>query len=404
MIITHSIKITNPRAKSAGVISLRQSVNGFLSNADAIRYSKQFWAAPTNAADMPAAKLAAEAANKSRKAVEECFPPSLSYADKQLFMKTERGYVLHTPAIGCALLHAMNALLKADISAATAINHQPIPAAWANHGEVMLANHGKLRAVSIGNNQTKGFNANYKHTDSEGKMTGIFLVIEGVVQGFNANSGLIAVGVPSITAIHGLIDSWAMGIESSLIKSIKSIKFAFGIKKESWSSASIKGTNNTPDVKSKADMPMIAYSEKKGDCEFRIILSANSMWDTSAEKALLEKIQEHAVSGSWRLAGGTVFDLAVKKATEISPDGFAYLKAGQYSIDPIQEAVQAAKNRESFPIMVGYRLLEEPKLKTGLRDGKTPHAFSEALYLPCTFSRSPAFWSYCFTNDIGVCS
>ena len=401
MLVTHSLKLTNPRSNNSGLISHSKPINGFLSNASALEFSKKYWAAPTNAADMPAAKVVADLANDNDE-VAEYFPESLSVADKQMFLKTKEGYVLHTPAIGCALVDAVNSALTAI--KATWINHQPTVAAWGNHGEIMVKNHGRLRVVDVGEDSNREFTKRFKSTDGSASATAdtapaaagnyVFLKITGQLQSFNANAGLISVGIPAMTAIAGTVDHLIFNAKS---KDTSVVKFAIGLKNSRWSSSNIKGTNSTRDVASKATIPFVNFSEKRGDCAISLIISAPIN--------VIRKIRKYTKNHAFKLAGGDLFDVNISYSRNgfQNNDEYEYLtQYGEYSVNAIEELVEAAQNRVAFPLQVGFRLLEQPKARKGRRDLRKNHAFSEPIYLPCSFTRQPVFWYYDFNDGFGV--
>ena len=160
MLITHSIKLNRTRAKNAGLIANTKPINGFLSNADALPYSRLYWAAPNNAADYKTAKEAAVTAVF----VPDHFPSTVSAFEAQLYLRNGGSHILHTPTMGCALVDAINKLFTPSAvqgwrgyegstisdrkkNLGVWIKMESNPVAIANHGEIAAAWKGGVKAL-----------------------------------------------------------------------------------------------------------------------------------------------------------------------------------------------------------------------------------------------------------------
>ena len=373
MLITHSLKATNPKSAIAGVIADTQPIQDYLTNVDAVGSSKLLWASPKNAADY---KKAISLVYSNPKVIES-FPDSLDTWQKQLYLKNESDeWFLHTPVTGCALLDAINAELQFKDKDAKnkhfTINHQPLPIARANHGEVITSNGALLRCIPMFSNYYQSKPVKIKHS----------IIIKGKVQGYNSNSGLISMGIPSLTAVLGLIDMLCLHTH------IKP-SFAFGTKNVNLNFSSIKGNNSERGIaKNKLTVPMLSYSEKKATCDFSLIIMLKNKKDYDYLKSKTSKIH--------KLAGGDIFDIEVVEET---PENYRWVSEYKcYNKNKLKMVINDHIERKAFPMLTGFRLLEEPNVKKSIRDKNCKHAFSEPVFTRCTNTLNPFFWAYS-SND-----
>ena len=342
-----------------------------MTNADAIRHSKPYWASPNDAANYKKAKeLAASTVFMNSE-----FPTELSAFETQLFLRHGSSHILHTPTMGCALVDAVTAAF-ATTSLGVWVAMESTPVAIANHGEVLVNWKGKVKSLTSNRVEYQAIHQAFKPT--------MPLYVYGTLQSYNANAGLITIGVPAITAITGAVENIRLkaGIEEN-------IPFAFGVANNKWNLTSKKGAE-TYQNSGKAASVILHETEKSGNCDFCLVLDAK---DSSLDE--LAK----AINSLQKIAGGSVFNLNI---TQVPPKkGYQWLaRLDKYQDDKIAQVLQRYAEKRSMPMLVGYRLLQAPSSKSGLRNSDYLHAYSEGIYAPVTYMQSPVFWQYQQNNDL----
>jgi hypothetical protein len=391
MIVTHSNKFLTPKSKVVGAIFNSQlDIPNYFISSNSVNHAKRFWANPASAASYKEAKTVAEKANlNGGEAHQNDFPDFVDLYSKQLFLKTNKEYIIHTPLTSCALVEEFTTtaremrqnILKKNWSIGFVYHQvQPRGVTLGNRGELAV-NHGggfwvkahpflgclrKNDAIKINLNENKKY-----------------LYFYGSLDNANLNSGFISAGLPAMTAVGGMVESIELKLGYD-----KPIPFALGVKNCHLSKGGkLGGTKSTKSAD--AVVPVLVTEEKTGSLDFVIVLDVTNFNSTHISDEL-KKIK--------RLSGGAIFNCYVSDSISESSEYF-FIRNFKYKM---QDAVKSGNivryliTRRLHPIACGYATLETPNYKTGVyktgtkigqNSHKYQHAFSETLFLPIKLSR-----------------
>lgn len=400
MIVTHSNKFLTPKSKVVGgVLNSALDIPDFFISSNHVSQSKKYWANPISAAYYREAKEMAERANKEG-AVENCFPDFVDGFTKQLFLKTNKGYIVHSPLTSCSLVDEFTTkareyhknliskylALKEDrktnkytqsvkFFGSGYFDHQiqPSGVTLGNRGELAVKHGGRFFIKStpflgaFKSHSKINLNENRKH-----------LFFYGSLDGVNLNSGFISSGVPALTAIGGMIESIELKLNYD-----NPIPFAFGLKNHSMSKG---GKLSTTFSKDRKIIPQLVLEEKNGSLDFVIVLDVTN-FDFDDIKNELLKIN--------RLAGGSIFNYNVSNEITKELDEYFFIRKFTTKMAVAiksGDVVSYIISHKLHPVACGYALLQEPNSKEGVRldkisNQKYNHAFSETLFLPVRMSK-----------------
>ena len=407
MIVTHSNKFLIPKSKIVGgILNSALDIPEFFISSNHVSQSKKYWANPSSAAYYKEAKEMAEKANKEG-VNENCFPDFIDGFTKQLHLKTNDGYIVHSPLASCALVDEFttkaravhrvflekylahkNAMKKnrkiraVKFFGSGFFNHQiqPRGVTLGNRGELAV-NHGGCffikAAPFVGLFKQKKFNYSLPNDRK-------FLYFYGSLDNANFNSGFISSGLPAITAIGGMIESVELKLNYD-----KPIPFAFGLKNHHMSRG---GKLSSSFGKDRRVVPLLVCEEKTGSLDFVIVLDVTDFESDNIKNELM-KIS--------RLAGGSIFNYKI--TTEEINEEEEYFFIRKYTFK-MRQAIKSGDvinyiiTRRLHPLACGYALLQKPCIKHGVRvgvDNKTyNHAFSETLFLPVRMSKRLDYKSF----------
>lgn len=400
MIVTHSNKFQTPKSKVVGcVLNSALDIPDFFISSNHVNQSKKYWANPVSAAYYRQAKEIAEKANKGDE-VENCFPDFIDGFTKQLFLKTNSGYIVHSPLLSCALVdefttkareyhqNLINKYLAIKKAMEAKKNGKPVKffgSCYFNHQiqqkGVTLGNRGELAVKHGGRLFIKG--APFSGVFKQKKFNYLlpedrkYLYFYGSLDNANLNSGFISSGLPAITAIGGMIESVELKLNYD-----KPIPFAFGLKNHHMSRGGKLGSSLG--AKGSA-VPLLVCEEKTGSLDFVIVLDVTDFNSDSIKNELM-KIT--------RLAGGSIFNYKI--TTEQISEEKEYFFIRKYTFK-MQWAIKSGDvidyiiTRRLHPLMCGFALLQKPCIKHGVRyddENETyKHAFTEPLFLPVRMSK-----------------
>lgn len=397
MIVTHSNKFLTPKSRVVGgVLNSALDIPDFFISSNHVNQSKKYWANPLSAAYFPEAKKMAEEANNN--GVEKSyFPDFVDGFTKQLFLKTNNGWIVHSPLTSCALVDeftsksrdyhqslmikylkfkelrkTIKGIKPKKFLGSGYFDHQiQMPSLTiANRGELATKNRGKFfikAAPFLG-----AFKLNRKVNLEEDRK---YLFFYGHLDGANLNSGFISSGLPAISAIGGMIESIELKLNYD-----NPIPFAFGLKNHSMSEGGKLGNTFN---KARKVVPQVMLEEKTGSLDFVIVLDVTSFNYGDIEKELF-KIK--------RLAGGSIFNYKVSNKLEDN-EYFFIRKLTRKMSSAIKsgDVINYIITHRLHPLACGYALLEEPTDKDGVRldrnNIKYKHSFSETLFLPVRMSK-----------------
>jgi len=377
MIGTHSAKLFNARIKQESVCAdIIAPVPRGLICSQTIVAEKKYWALPRSAADMKKYReISATATNA------DTHLPPLEEA-KQLLLPLKNwkddGYLNASPVASCALISEMwkssfDEEHKKTIPTLKTWRIQKNPAAFANHGETLLIQSGRIkcfrRGVSVGVKKST--------------WAGDYVMLKGTANGVNVAPGGLAIGFPSITAIGGYVHTIERAIGADL-------QFAVGFTRIYVSRGFPLGLRQERKVQDRT-MKVIVSDEIKATCEFVLLIKSTEHDETVLSE--LSKIN--------RLAGGSVFSIDAEIRRNSTAPIAAYLADFSYRIDS-EDSLNAAikyfmfdgewregKNGKKFwyqenkrytAVQNGYAFLEEPDIRSGARNPKYRHVWAEPTF------------------------
>ncbi|MFQ1018180.1 hypothetical protein [Gilliamella sp. BG7] len=408
MIITHSNKFLTPKSKVVGCLfNSSLDVPDFLISSNCVTQSRKFWANPSSAAYYKEAKEMAEKANMDGVDGSD-FPNFVDGYTKQLFLRTNVGYIVHSPLTSCALIdefstkaRAFNKVLldkyleykeyleymknkdpkahsemkPAKFFGAGYFSHriQPRGVTLGNRGELAVAHGGEFL---IKTNPFLGCFRRNKEIMIDLDENKKYLYFYGTLNDANFNSGFISSGLPALTAIGGMIESVELKLNYD-----EAIPFAFGLKNCQES----KGGKLGLSLKKGAFTPHLALEEKKGSLDFVIVLDVTNF---NSDDIIAELMRVK------RLAGGVIFDYHFSNEAIDEDSNYFFIRSFksrmQKAIDS-KDVINYIITHRLHPIACGYAILQQPNFKDGVRVDKANnqylHAFSETLFIPIRLSK-----------------
>lgn len=250
----------------------------------------------------------------------------------------------------------------------------------------------------------------------------MFLKIPIYVERANLSGNWHVAGFPAMTAIDGFLHKLQLDIQSidpgfyitkwSVI--VESSDLEKGIKKFSGANQSIKhdGCFNPPIV-----------DERIGNLNMTMVAEITSNFQTAEWNVMRSDERVKAIFSALRFAGGSTtiftkpysekhagrviefYDVYIDALKRINRRAFliedktnqltTFSREGESKIDTMIRLLRTQKSNLSIeqqqmldqdlpegkfvPLAVGYRLLEEPRVKEGGRDTETPHAYAEPI-------------------------
>lgn len=372
MIATHSTKLTNGKAKQSAVCSeIIADVPSDIICSKNTPLVKRYFACPKNAADMRVWREKSAQANSGKVAVEKHLPDITDgRAVKQVLLPLKDWkndeYLSVSPLASMGLMREL--WLRAKEKGLKVDNHiiQAVPAAYSNHGELLLDQAGRLALLKRGVR---------KQEPSTAKFTGV--VFSFYAQDMNIAGGLIAKGLPSITAMGGLVHLLER-------QTGQDIQFACGLESIKWNGRRRFGTYT-----SKAKPAVPSYTtESTGSGKVHLLLKCKD------PIMLSQSLQENMPR---RFAGGSLFEENIQVLDDETVPAASYLTAykPQPKIAPLDAVLNSAKAEQEerygekgqdtelkAPTLLecGYGLLEQPKPREMARNGYS-HAWAEPLFM-----------------------
>lgn len=459
MLATHSPKFLDQTIKVKGiqkVIDCEVPKHFICSKNIGLR--QLFWACPTNAADIKtwreiSAKVQPLVEDKTIRSealditlndqpvIQEFFPEDMDGEMKSVllpfdYVDEEKGvegirqlpYVAVTPVPSLGVIHEVfkrgfelgrsNPLIQQTL--------QPNPMALSNHGETLLMQAGRYRAFEIHVPRTYDL-LRPRIINKEDELVFPYLVFIAKVGDANVNAGLIAQGIPSITALGGFVHMLERETKQN-------IDFAVGFREVGVHEGKKRYINQS--MKNKANLKngvasntRFTLNETTGSFEIVFLFKCKK------QNALLY----HLLNKPYRIAGGHVHEiLYAGHKIQQSKFQYAWLYNQSKFTDKINDFFEKNptvkvhskdedgkiisehdadlldcafhlhtiyENYNSYGILSnGYILLEEPQQRTSVRTNGYKHAFAEPIFCLinlCTeFDDTQSFWKRFHTKNL----
>lgn len=408
MIATHTSKMFNARLKISGLAArIIVTHPPYLVSSQTVTMRREFWAAPTNAANIRHWRDIAGNLPEDYE-LEPSFPGITDTQLKQLLLPLEwrqNSYISVTPVASMGVIHELYQRLYEMNIPYRKWTIQPTVAAMANHGEALLMQGGVVRMLRRGQAKV-----------TQGRWQGSFVQLTARCEGMNISSGMVAVGFPALTAIGGFVHSLERSIGHD-------IEFAFGMQSADWVSGVPKiqthhgaygpFTGRTAGGKVKVG-PGYSTEEITANCSIVLLLRSD---------APLEALVK-ALERTHKLAGGVLFDLDVSVVTDGNPPEASYLldasadivRKQKDGVDSLQAALEMYaldgswhegewnQPRNGYTLnQTGYAFLEHPIERAGSR-GNYPHVWAEPVFSLITQGSMTenSWWSRTCSESSGV--
>lgn len=396
MIGTHSSKMFDSTLKQSAICAdIRGNVPFNILCSSTINTERKYFALPRNAAEI---RVYTEQAANITGDVEESIPGIEDGNIKQLLIPIDYHsdkYVSVSPVASSAVHYNMYKRLGQEIRPNTYINHkrwklQITPPAMAGHGEVILKQGGavKLLVPALTTNRDIGqFLAHERRQDGSDAVKDRYVSFTATLSNYNAASGMLCLGYPSITAIGGMVHAIerALGFD---------IDFAVGL---AYTEVSDSGKIIPKYVGKNIANRALVLDEITATGEIVILLRGDKLSHIVKE---LEKIS--------RVAGGSFFDAKIETSYHKEPPRIGYLTDMTSEVkldgdeDVMDYVLKMADLQNNFLNMSGYAFLEDPKEKNRSRGGY-PHAWAEPLFSVVRQTQySSAVWWTRSVKDFGV--
>lgn len=416
MIATHSVKLTNARLKQAPVRSrITGNLPEGLISSQSVSMSREFWAAPLNAADMKRYREEAAAIGGDYE-FETSLPQITDPQLKQMLLPTpdwrEDHYISTTPVYSMGLLAEWNDRQFTQEIPSNRWVVQPTPAAMANHGEMLLMRSGKLQLMRRGVSRIE-----------PGSWTGDFVQLTARCERMNISSGMMSVGFPSMTAIGGMVHvvERATGLDLDFAIGIRDMQRYQSLPRLTLLKTSIGSTTGRAKGRKMDPVPGYSAEEVTGNAEIVLLLRTSGNPEEVAQA--LKKIH--------RVAGGQLFDIDISIKHDARPPVASYLIDASRDVirllatgeahDSLDAALRMHtkdggwKNgkpwgkwfqfRNGYTLsMTGYAFLENPVKRPMSRNNGGLHAWSESVFSLITQgSMSDMAWWSRESADSWVC-
>ncbi len=439
MLATHHLKFQDSTLKVSGIQKVIDfNVPKFLICSKTIQLRQILWACPNSAADIrkwreESAKAKDQVKNGTFK-FEDQFPEKFDAYIKSVLLpqvediencveKSDIRYLATTPVSSLGVVHEvykrgfetgfMNRLKSRTL--------QPNAMAYANHGEILLKQAGRYRSFDSNIPRTK-FLDNEAFQEIKEDLDGTFLMFTAKVESMNVSSGIIAQGLPSITAIGGFVHMLER-------ETMQNIEFAVGFKNVFVHDGKLRYIDQSQKNKAGLKKGITAntratFGETTATAEIVLLLKTQNLYKSKPMLKLREFLQENM---EFRIAGGLVWDSQVKY-TNLRNYDFSKIKwlysykhfrdkIDNYFIENTNVMVHQTKDNQkitferksdlldcaislhykrdtgvSYSIVSnGYIFLEEPKERYGFRTNGHDHVFSEPSFCLICVSTEIAF-------------
>jgi hypothetical protein len=364
------------------------------------------WAAPTNAAEIKEWREAAEKLPNDF-VLEPRLPGIADPQLKQLLVPADGRndrYISITPVPSMGVIHEVYQRLHEQKLPFRKWIIQPTPAAIANHGEALLMQSGAVRMLRQGPTKI-----------TQGRWRGEFVQLTARCEKMNISSGMLAVGLPAITAIGGFIHSLERktGQDIAFAVGVKSSDFVSGVPKVTTYKTSYGPASGRAQGGTVNPVPGYSTEEIVANCEIVLLLKSKAH---SAE--LMDML-----ANTHRLAGGRLFDVDVSVIADGIPPDASYLldassdiaRKRKEGMDSLQAALEMYamdgrrvdgewhQPRNGYTLnQTGYAFLERPVNRKGAR-GNYPHVWAEPTFsLIAQDSMSESCWWSKNSNESGV--
>ncbi|WP_424408127.1 hypothetical protein [Pasteurella sp. PK-2025] len=311
---------------------------------------------------------------------------------KQLLMPFQNSYISVSPVPSCGVLHEISQRgFENKIFPIYRRTIQPVFSAWSNHGEMLLAQKGRIALLIkslIESRQQK-------------KSKSAYLTIKCRVEKMNVSSGMAAILFPSITAIGGAVHTIERAVN-------KKLDFAIGFKNLSFTKSGVLSNA----VKGKKVIPQLTLDEITATADVIILLKLKRGTSEEEKKEVLDYLQSNPLN---RIAGGTTWEYNAYFApyndnyTFVVDDSREVEQELQEGKDALDVAFDKYKNKgevnetglfeitEKTGVIInhtGYAFLESPRPREHTRNNY-PHAWVEPVFSVVKqeiFSKS-VFWT-----------
>jgi hypothetical protein len=398
MLATHSSKIFNAKISQSAVRSrIIGSISKTLICSKNVRKKKEIWASPLNAA-----KIKEFMSSNSENTCDETFQKLLPAIEainlKQLLIPLNNwrdgDYIAVSPTTSLGLINEVFNRLKEQNLPYLNWKIQPNRMSLPNHGETLVSQGGIVRMLRRGIRQTEKSN-----------WQGDFVQLSARCEKMNISSGMVAVGLPAITAIGGAIHAIERktGFDIDFAIGLRNVQWIFGVPKiTTWNSGK-DGRAISPNV-----LPSASYSKEEvcGNCHLVLLLKSDGDLNIIAD----------ALSSLHKIAGGSLFDTEVTVNINSKPAIASYLQDASNHIASIlnlkqdKDVLDAAlenygldgawvdnkwtqlKNSHTLNHN-GYAFLEKPNLRIGGRENYK-HCWSEPVFtlLKQSSMNKKCFW------------
>lgn len=365
MIGTHTSKLTNPKAQqnalSAEIIG---EINPKWICSSTVDLEKKFFACPKNAADISKWKLIAAEANHNKKNNLNYFLPDITDGRfvKQILLPLDdsyENYVNASPVESLGLLREVWIRSKELEISPWRYILEPTPSAYANHGELMLDQAGRLALLMR--------RIDYTVLKRGAKTTCVALIAD--ITNINIGAGWIGAGFPAITGVGGLVHALERNIGAK-------IAFAIGFKSLECSRYTL-GTNYARKTQKNLITKPRLISELNGNGQVVLLLHCPGY-----EKQIAEIVTQQTT----RINGGSLHNKVVKIIINQSPPIASYLKDFSSYICPTNNTDILTDSLLSYQDgylinQIGFASLEEPVFgRTAVRSPDYPHSWCEPLH------------------------
>lgn len=398
------------------------------------------WACPNSAADIRTWREESEKAKPLVKegtySFDEQFPTVFDGHMKGLLVptvddveqyqdKADIPYISTTPVPSLGVVHEVYKRGFESGKSNKLVDHvlQSNAMALSNHGETLLMQAGHYRAFRAYIPQKKYLTGPDFDYISE-NIDGSFLLFTAKVEKLNANSGLIAEGLPSITAIGGFVHMLER-------ETLQNISFAVGVKRVDIQEGKQRYVDQAVKNKAKLTKGLLSnvratMAETTATVELVLLLKTNNLPNSKKVRHL----QDILLNQDFRIGGGAIFDkhIVFKTLDEYqfidvkwlySPKHFQSQIDQYFADNPTITVYQKSKEKNAdvvtferepdvldcalhfhhkyekgntYSIVAnGYIYLEEPKERYGIRTNGYDHAFSEASFCMVNISNETDF-------------
>lgn len=444
MLATHHLKLLDPTLKLKAIQKVIDfEVPKHLICSKNIDLRQLLWACPNNAADI---RIWREESAKALPLVKdgtyqftEQFPTEFDGHMKAVLLptvdnvegyqkKNDIPYISTTPVPSLGVVHEVFKRTFETGKSSNLVDHvlQSNAMSLSNHGETLLMQAGHYRAFNAHIPAKKYLSQTDFDYISE-SIDDSFMMLTARIEKMNANSGLIAEGLPSITAIGGFVHMLER-------ETMQNISFAVGVKsvdiqegKQRYVDQSVKNKANLR--KGVLSNVRATMAETTATVELVLLLKTDNLPDSTNVYDLVNILEKE----QYRIAGGVVWDQQVlfESLDEYqfinvkwlySPKHFQNKIDRYFDQNPTITVHQKTTDKETITferkpdlldcaielhhtyekgnsysiVSNGYIYLEEPHERYGIRTNGYDHAFSETAFCLVNISNetdfSTLFW------------